>query len=57
MVIASLLDQLTWFMIAVCGAGTALSAAQPPETIMDRMLDGRDAVSRCAAARDDHRGS
>jgi hypothetical protein len=42
MVIASLLDQLTWFMIAVCGAGTALSAAQPPETIMDRMLDGRD---------------
>jgi len=33
-------------MIAVCGAGTALSAAQPPQTtIMDGILDGRDVVS------------
>jgi hypothetical protein len=34
------------FMIAVCGSGTALSAAQPPQTaIMDRIPGGRHVAS------------
>jgi hypothetical protein len=33
-------------MIAVCGSGTALSAAQPPQTaIMDRIPGGRHVAS------------
>jgi hypothetical protein len=39
-------DQLTRFMIAVSVQGTALSAAQPPQTtIMDGIPGGRDIAS------------